>query len=106
MSTRIASLLATLLCSSWLAFSATAQDSPPQTPPVPATEAPAAAATEPEPPAEPPAPTTPRRYRREVVNFGSNAYLGKDEAADSIVAIGGNATSEGEVDDAVVAVFG
>jgi uncharacterized RDD family membrane protein YckC len=103
MSTRIAALLATLLCSSWPTFSVNAQDTPPQTPPAPETTAPAA---EPEPPAEPPAQTRPSRYRREVVNFGSNAYLGKDEAAHSVVAIGGNATSEGEVREAVVSVFG
>ena len=100
MTMRITALVATLLCSSWLAFVASAQDTQPSPTPQ-ATPPTSAEPEETEPPAD-----TPRRHRREIVHFNSNAYLGADESANELVAIGGNATSEGEVRNEVVAVFG
>jgi uncharacterized RDD family membrane protein YckC len=41
-----------------------------------------------------------------VVNVFADSLLEKDKKADAVVAVFGNATSEGEVIDAVVAVFG
>lgn len=42
----------------------------------------------------------------EIVNFGSDANLAKDQVADAVVSIIGNATAEGKVTDSVVAVLG
>ncbi|MBS0662635.1 MAG: RDD family protein [Verrucomicrobia bacterium] len=42
----------------------------------------------------------------EVVHFGSDANLAKDQTADAVVSIFGNSTSEGVVTDSVVAVLG
>ena len=42
----------------------------------------------------------------EIVNVGSDSFLPKDHKADAVVAVFGNATSEGEVSDAVVSIFG
>ncbi len=59
--------------------------------------------------------TTTRRNRRsraassgsaERVAIGNNVHLAKEESADSVVAVIGSATSEGDVSDAVVSVLG
>ena len=42
----------------------------------------------------------------EVVNFGSDATLAKDQVADAVVSIIGNSTAEGKVTDSVVSVLG
>ena len=42
----------------------------------------------------------------EIVAVGHDAFLAKDHKADSVVAVFGSATSEGEVSDAVVSVLG
>jgi uncharacterized RDD family membrane protein YckC len=44
-------------------------------------------------------------YGRDVVNIGRDSYLGPDDKADSVVAVFGTATSEGQADD-VVSVIG
>jgi uncharacterized RDD family membrane protein YckC len=41
-----------------------------------------------------------------LVNVFADSYLGKDQKTDAVVAVFGNATSEGEVAHAVVSVFG
>jgi uncharacterized RDD family membrane protein YckC len=66
---------------------------------------------------EPSAPGDAKSWRRavrahrhstgnEIVNVGSDSFLAKDHKADSVVAVFGSATSEGEVSDAVVSIFG
>lgn len=69
------------------------------------------APSEPSAEAAPAAPKPQHRVRRhsgqnERVVFAGNAVLGKDESADTVVAIAGNATNEGEVRDSVVAIAG
>ena len=101
MRTRLAGLWTVLFCCSWLALPSFAQDPPPAQP------APDAAAPETQPPTEEANQAErPQRRRGDIVNFGDNAYLGKDESAETLVAVGGAATSEGTVTDSVVAVFG
>jgi uncharacterized RDD family membrane protein YckC/cytoskeletal protein CcmA (bactofilin family) len=97
---RLAELLAVIICCSWLALPGFAQD-----PPQPAPE-PAAAEPQPAPAQEEDQVTRPGRQQGDIVNFGDNAYLGKDDSAETLVAIGGTATSEGAINDSVVAVFG
>jgi uncharacterized RDD family membrane protein YckC len=48
------------------------------------------------------------RHRRgnDRVAVGSNASLGKDQRADSVISVLGSSTSEGDVSDAVVSVLG
>jgi uncharacterized RDD family membrane protein YckC len=41
-----------------------------------------------------------------VVRIGADAYLGPNDKAETVVAVGGSSTSEGEVSEAVVAVMG
>lgn len=55
---------------------------------------------------EPAAAQPARRHSNDRVSIGGNARLRKDESAEAVVAIGGNATNEGEVWGAVVAVAG
>jgi len=47
-----------------------------------------------------------RRSGNELVAFGHDVKLGKDEAADAVVAIVGSATNEGTVAESVVAILG
>ncbi len=83
-------------------------------PPLRRLDSTAAAPEAPSEPAAEVAPEAPRpqpRARRhsgqnERVVFAGNSVLGKDESADTVVAIAGNATNEGEVRDSVVAVAG
>ena len=65
------------------------------------------------PAAAPAAPSAPHRSKarrssgnNDRVGIGMDSFLGKDEVADSVVSVGGNATSEGDVADSVVAVAG
>ena len=98
-----ARLWAMLLCCSWLGLPALAQDTP-----QPAQQQ----AAEPQAaPSDAATPTDgdedePARTRHHVVNFWDNAYLGPNELADELIAVGGSVTSEGEVKKSVVAVFG
>ncbi|MEO6874036.1 MAG: hypothetical protein ABI222_04365, partial [Opitutaceae bacterium] len=67
---------------------------------------------------EPPTPVDPKPTRQarpsrrarntgnEIVNLGSDSYLGKGQNAGSVIAVFGSATSEGEVADQVISVFG
>jgi uncharacterized RDD family membrane protein YckC len=103
MRTRLVGWWAVIVCCSWWALPSAAQD------PAPAQPAPDATAAEPQEPTVEETTEQPERRRRRqgtIVNFGENAYLGKDESAEALVTVGGSATSEGEVSESVVAVFG
>ena len=61
------------------------------------------------PPSPPPAPPqAPRRERRgnEIVRFGSDVTVDRDEIVEEVVVIGGNATINGEVDGELTVIGG